>query len=213
MVQKSTIPLEGEAPAPRRGRPPAYDRDRALAQAGDTFWRSGYAATTLDALGDATGMNRPSLYAAFGDKRALYLASFERYATASIERLAETLADGRPLVEQLQAVYGGALEIYLAEKPVPRGCFLIGTAVSESVDDADIRAALFAALKALDDGFEARFRRARADGEIAKDADPKALALVAGGLLNALAVRARAGESKESLRTMAKTGITLMTGA
>jgi AcrR family transcriptional regulator len=67
MVQK-------QPPLRPRGRPRAYDPDVALAQAMDTFWHAGYAGTSLDDLSAATGMNRPSLYAAFGDKRALYLA-------------------------------------------------------------------------------------------------------------------------------------------
>ncbi|PTB24471.1 TetR family transcriptional regulator [Paraburkholderia caribensis] len=56
-----------------RGRPRAYDADDALSNATDAFWLGGYSGTSLDTLSDATGMNRPSLYAAFGDKHALYL--------------------------------------------------------------------------------------------------------------------------------------------
>ena len=59
----------------RRGRPRAYDPDVALRRARDTFWRAGYAATSLDDLAAGMGMNRPSIYAAFGDKRALYLTA------------------------------------------------------------------------------------------------------------------------------------------
>jgi AcrR family transcriptional regulator len=64
MVQKETK---------RRGRPPAYVPEVALARATDAFWSAGYAATSLDELAAATGMNRPSLYGAFGDKHDLYL--------------------------------------------------------------------------------------------------------------------------------------------
>src|SRR5579883_1226199 len=71
MVQKS-------APA-KRGRPRAYDEETALAQAMRVFWTGGYAATSLDELSAATRMNRPSLYAAFGDKQALYRTLIERY--------------------------------------------------------------------------------------------------------------------------------------
>ena len=56
----------------RRGRPRAYDPETALSQAMAVFWDAGYAATSLDDLSAATGMNRPSLYGAFGDKHALY---------------------------------------------------------------------------------------------------------------------------------------------
>lgn len=195
---------------PRRGRPPAYDRDVALGRAGETFWRNGYSATTLDELGRAMQMNRPSLYAAFGDKHAIYLQALTRYAEASQQKLEHALCEKRPLQEQLMAVYDGALAIYLAEKSGPRGCFLVGTAVSEAVEDAAIRHALLAALTAMDRAYEARFDRARSDGELPVDADPRALAQVASAVLNALAVRARAGEPRDVLRTTARTAVALL---
>src|SRR6185503_5597935 len=87
MVQK----YEREPKRPR-GRPRAYDADEALRQARNTFWKKGYSATTLDDLSEATGMNRPSLYGAFGDKRALYLATLERYVVANREAMDRELA-------------------------------------------------------------------------------------------------------------------------
>src|ERR1044071_6181888 len=72
------------APAKRpRGRPRAYEPDVALARALDAFWEGGYSGTSLDQLVEATGMNRPSLYAAFGDKQALYLKALRSYSEAS----------------------------------------------------------------------------------------------------------------------------------
>ena len=77
MVQKKT---SGPPPSLRpRGRPRAYRPELALAQARDAFWRDGFAATSLDDLSAATGMNRPSLYAAFGDKQALYVKAYASY--------------------------------------------------------------------------------------------------------------------------------------
>ena len=83
MVQKSKKPpppakLEAVAPK-RRGRPRAYQPEVALGKALDLFRKDGFAATSLDDLSAATGMNRPSLYGAFGDKRGLYLKSYARY--------------------------------------------------------------------------------------------------------------------------------------
>src|SRR5262245_37830311 len=76
MVHKK--PAARAAPRPR-GRPRAYDADAALTQAMTAFWQLGYSATSLEQLSDATDMNRPSLYAAFGDKRALYLQTLDSY--------------------------------------------------------------------------------------------------------------------------------------
>ena len=78
MVQKTRRPVP--KPASRgRGRPRAFEADTALAQAMDVFWSDGFAATSLDDISAATGLNRPSLYGAFGDKRALYLQAYGQY--------------------------------------------------------------------------------------------------------------------------------------
>src|SRR5438132_10173824 len=80
MVQKSKRPASGAPVTPkRRGRPRAYEPDVALGKALDLFRKGGFAATSLDDLSAATGMNRPSLYGAFGDKRELFIKSYRRY--------------------------------------------------------------------------------------------------------------------------------------
>ena len=78
--RKPPPPVEADAAAPkRRGRPRAYQPEVALGKALDLFRKDGFAATSLDDLSAATGMNRPSLYGAFGDKRELYIKSYARY--------------------------------------------------------------------------------------------------------------------------------------
>ena len=104
MVQKNSKPGEA-APARRRGRPRQYDPERALAKAADVFWKRGYAATSLDDLVAATGMNRPSLYAAFGDKRDIYLKTLARYREQSRAIGVEILADDPPLRVFLKRFY------------------------------------------------------------------------------------------------------------
>src|ERR1700683_5871232 len=83
----------------RRGRPREYDPEQALAKAAESFWKGGYAGTSLDDLVAATGMNRPSLYAAFGDKRDLYVKTLERYQQQSRALSAQLLADSATLRE------------------------------------------------------------------------------------------------------------------
>ena len=78
----------------RRGRPRAYDPQTALQRATDRFWKSGYSGTSLDELSAETGMNRPSLYAAFGDKHTLYLKALASYWQLSLMAMREALADG-----------------------------------------------------------------------------------------------------------------------
>src|SRR5580692_11497352 len=111
----------------RRGRPRAYDPQAALQRATDRFWRSGYSGTSLDEICAATGMNRPSLYAAFGDKHALYLKALGHYWQLSLVEIREALADGdQTLDEALMRAYDGQLSIYFSGDGLSRGCFAIG---------------------------------------------------------------------------------------
>src|SRR2546422_9020114 len=103
-----------------------------MRQARDTFWRGGYAATSLEDLSAGMGMNRPSIYAAFGDKRSLYLRAVAEYADLSRGWLATALARPGPLRDGLHAVYRYARDFYLAGDNAPPGCFLPGTAVTQS---------------------------------------------------------------------------------
>jgi AcrR family transcriptional regulator len=195
-----------------RGRPRAYDPDRALARARDAFWDGGYTGTSLEELSDATGMNRPSLYGAFGDKRALYLRTMDRYRERGRTVMKEELSYELPLDESLRRTLIRAIEIYLAGAHGARGCFLVNTAATESVRDADIRASFAAGLHELDDQMEARLRYALAHGELKSDLDPAVLARVLGGVMNSLALRARAGESRAMLEATAEAAVLLVCG-
>ena len=200
MVQKEG--KQSIAGPKRRGRPPAYDRDAALQQATDAFWRAGFSGTSLDDLAAATGMNRPSLYAAFGDKRALYLHALDRYWRHAYAAMDEALDSNAPLGEALMRVYRKALSLYFPAKGRPRGCFAIGTATTEAMQDPSVR-------KAFADGL----RAARDGGELASDADPEALALFASATLHTLAVRARSGTPRVELERLARRTISLICGA
>jgi TetR/AcrR family transcriptional regulator, copper-responsive repressor len=204
MVQKSS--------AKRRGRPRAYDPDRALDRAMGEFWRAGFSATSLDELSAATGMNRPSLYGAFGDKRALYLETLKRYRDAAAVEMTKALAPGRPLREGLRRVYDMALATYFGGDVPPRGCFLIGTATTEAAGDPEIRALLGATLRALDEGFETRLRLAQQEGELGTDTDPAGLAKIASAVLHTLAVRSRAGDAREDLERTVEAALDVICG-
>jgi AcrR family transcriptional regulator len=165
-----------------------------MRQARDTFWRGGYAATSLEDLAAGMGMNRPSIYAAFGDKHALYLRAVTEYADMSRDWLAAALARPRPLREGLRSVYRYARDFYLTGSDSSRGCFLLGTAVTEANRDAEVRTIVEDTMGSFTDTFTERFERAERDGELSPHT-PDALAHIATAALNTLAVRARTGAS------------------
>src|ERR1700759_14188 len=106
MVQKNRKPLrltiaDAAAAPKRRGRPRAYEPDIALGKALALFRTAGFAATSLDDLSRATGINRPSLYGAFGDKRELYIKSYRRYRDNARAAMVDIFRAELPLRERL----------------------------------------------------------------------------------------------------------------
>lgn len=190
----------GTAPR-KRGRPRAYDPATAFAAVADAFWERGFQGASLDDLAAATGMNRPSLYAAFGDKKAMYLEALARIRVQVNAGLDAILAANFTPREALLQFYLRALPVYLSGEKGPRGCLTICTASVEAAEDADIRAALAAMLGDID----AKLARLFAP----KD---KSRALVAAAVLHSLAVRARAGQSPRSLKAMADSAVETLMG-
>src|ERR1700728_955225 len=195
MVQKRQKPLPANPDAvepKRRGRPRAYQPEIALGKALDLFRKDGFAATSLDDLSAATGMNRPSLYAAFGDKRELYIKSYARYRADARAAMIDIFREELPIRERLARIYAVALDIYLSGEAGPRGCFTVMTAASEAVADSDIRALVLEGFSELDKAFAACFRLARENGELPDTVDPVALAQLASATLHTVAIRSRA---------------------
>ncbi|MCK1301306.1 TetR/AcrR family transcriptional regulator [Bradyrhizobium sp. 24] len=211
MVQKSKPPTAATEPK-RRGRPRAYEPDVALGKALDLFRTQGFAATSLDDLSEATGMNRPSLYGAFGDKRELYIKSYQRYREEARAAMVEIFRQEMPVRRRLERIFASALNIYLSGETGPRGCFTVVTAASEAVGDPDIRAMVLDGLNELDKAFASCFRRAKEKGELPDSADPAVLAQLASATVHSIAIRSRARVSRKELEAIVKGAIDVMVG-
>jgi AcrR family transcriptional regulator len=194
--------VQNKPPKPR-GRPRGFDPADALKAASERFRTRGYAGTSLDDLVEATGLARPSLYAAFGDKRALYLAALDR----TIERVARSfdtlIASDLPLRESLAAMFRFVIDGYLTGESGPSGCIMISTSAASAVDDTEVRERLAAFLAIEDERIEALLA-ARGDA----DAYPHARLVTA--VIHSLSVRARAGATREELDAIAQACINLI---
>ncbi len=188
--------------AKRRGRPRSYDPEQALQQVMDSCWSGGYSATSLDDLSMATGMNRPSLYAAFGNKQSIYLQAMEKFSTHMAEQLEPALTADQPLEAALRAFYSRVLNVYFSGDDGPRGCMVMCTATSEAHADPQIRQYLDRTLQRIDALLISRFERALADGELPSDTDPATLGKLAATTMHSLALRSRAGQSRASLKRL-----------
>src|ERR1700680_4107250 len=207
MVQNTRKPPASppDAPEPRRrGRPRAYQPEVALGKALDLFRKDGFAATSLADLSAATGMSRPSLYGAFGDKRELYIKSYARYRADARAAMLEIFRDEMPIRERLARIYAVALDIYLSGESGPRGCFTVMTAASEAVSAPDIRPMVLEGFFELDKAFAARFRCARKKGGLPASADPIVLAQLASATIHTIAIRARARVPRNELEAIVK---------
>jgi TetR/AcrR family transcriptional regulator, copper-responsive repressor len=215
MVQKTKRPAaEPDPVAPkRRGRPRAYQPEVALGKALDLFRKAGFAATSLDDLSAATGMNRPSLYGAFGDKRELYLKSYARYRADARKAMLDIFREELPIRKRLERIYAVALDIYLSGEAGPRGCFTVMTAASEAVFDPEIRAMVLEGFSELDKAFALCFSRAKAKGELPPSADTVVLAQLASATLHTIAIRARAGVPRQQLEAIVNGAMDVMCGA
>lgn len=196
----------------KRGRPRAFDAKVTLEKAREVFWDRGFAGTSLDTLSAATQLNRPSLYGAFGDKEDLYLNVLEGYRAESMDVLADALDPSLPLRENLARVYSRALDIYLHGETAARGCFLIGTATAEAIQHERVREVLNRSLNDFDGEIEKRMKLAMERRELPDGSDVNMLARLASAVMHSLAVRARAGDSRERLEVLAQSGVDMICG-
>ena len=205
------IGTENDVQGPRpRGRPRSFDEAEVLEAARDAFWNNGYSATSLDDLVAATGLNRPSLYAAFGDKRAIYLRALQENRAASVEGIRQRLGGDAPLRQSLLDFLVEAADSTLAGAEGARGCFVVCTAVTESLRDPQTREVAAGYVVEVDAVFLERFRRSAR--ELNAGVEPASAAAVASAVLQSLAVRARTGSDRASLLEVVHAGVNLICG-
>ena len=157
-------------------------------------------------------MNRPSLYGAFGDKRELYIKSYQRYRDDARAAMLDIFRAEAPLRERLQRIYAIALDIYLGGEYGPRGCFTVMTAASEAVADPQIRALALQGFVELDKAFAACFRLGQERGELPDSADPVVLGQLASATIHTIAIRARTRVPRKELEAIVNGAIGVMCG-
>ena len=183
------------------GRPRTFDIDEALDRALEVFWRKGYEGTSLPDLTEAMGINRPSLYAAFGNKAALFRKAIDRYleGPARHGRTALAAPTAREVVEQLLF---GSIDL-ITDEQGPRGCFMVQSALACGDSAEPLRQEMAQRRAEGEAALCERFVRAVAEGDLPLDADPADLARFVATISQGLAVQAASGASRDSLRRVA----------
>jgi AcrR family transcriptional regulator len=191
-------------PAPRRktGRPLSFDRDAALEKAMLAFWESGYETTSISDLTAAMGVTAPSIYAAFGDKKRLFLEALRRYAgdPEDLEKAFATAPTARHAVAEM---IENAARLFTGEA-TPRGCLLASAVATGSKDASDVRDAAAQERRVIRSIIINHIERDIERGILPPSTRSKVLADLALAVTQGMSVLARDGASRETLLKVAQ---------
>lgn len=187
-----------------------FDPDAALRRALELFWERGYEATSMADLVAHLGIARASVYATFGGKRELYLKALERYVRDTDPKIAEALSQPGPVLPAVRAL----IERYAEESARDRprlGCLVVNTAVELAGRDPEAARLVEASWNFLEASLTTALTRARAQGELAPDKDPRALARLLLVLFQGMRVLGRAPADDHRLRDATRQAAALFT--
>lgn len=190
-------------------RPCEFDRQEVLDKAMALFWRQGYESTSVQDLVDATGINRASMYNAFGDKHGLFVSAVDRYLeTVTSKRVALLESNGSPKAA-IEAYFYDLLEFSLG--PGRRlGCLLTNSVVERAPRDSELDRKFAITLERLENRFLGLLERGQDLGEISSRQDAAALAHFLLGSLTGLRVLARGGADEATLRDLVDTSLSVL---
>ena len=188
-----------------------FDEERALDSAVDCFWKHGYEATTVRDLADAMKIGGTSLYNAYGDKRALFERSLERYANRSMrDRIARMEVEHRPK-EAIRAFLAEIVERSLRD-PDRKGCLLINSALDVAPHDAEIGKVVGGYLDEIRAFFRRNIDAARKAGQVPRGIDAEEISGHLLGVLLGIRVLARTGALRKLLEAAARPALDLLEG-
>jgi AcrR family transcriptional regulator len=187
--EKSPVPM---------GRPRAFDVDTALENALNVFWKKGYEGASLTDLTLAMGINRPSLYAAFGNKEQLFRKALDRYHAGPAAYTCRAL--GEPTARKVvEALMNGAVDL-MADPAHPSGCLLVQGALSCSEEGEPVRQELATRRCQGMASLRERLERAITEGDLPPETDAADLARYISTVTEGLGVQAAGGASQSELR-------------
>ena len=188
-----------------------FDEERALDGAVDCFWKRGYEATTVRDLAEAMKIGGASLYNAYGDKRALFGKSLERYASRSMrDRIARMEAEHRPK-EAIRAFLTEIIDRSLKD-PDRKGCLLINSALDVAPHDAEIGKVVGGYLDELRAFFRRNIEAARKAGQVPRTVDAEEVSGHLLGVVLGVRVLARTGARRKLLDGVARPALRLLDG-
>ena len=197
--------MKGGGEPAKIGRPRAFDVDLALDRALHVFWRKGYEGASLSDLTKAMRINRPSLYAAFGNKETLFRKTLDRYSKGPTAFSHDALRapTARAVVERLLR---GTVDL-LTDRRTPRGCLIVQSALACGAAADSIRQELASRREAGEAALRRRFQRAKREGDLPSNADPADLARYIMTVMHGMAVLGAGSATRPQLLRIMKTAL------
>lgn len=180
-----------------RGRPPAFCHEQALEKALQVFWRRGYEGASMAELTEALGMNKPSIYAAFGNKEELFRKALARYQQGAVAYVREALQ--KPTAREVVETLLRKSADLLTNPANPRGCMVVQGALSCGEGAGPVQQELIACRQAFEAGLKMRFDQAKAASDLPAETDTMALAKYIATIHQGLSVQATSGATREEL--------------
>jgi AcrR family transcriptional regulator len=197
---------QGSAKPARRGRPRDFDRDAALEQAMRVFWQYGFDGTSIALLTQSLGINPPSLYAAFGDKRTLYEEAIERFRTTQGAMLFRALVEETETRTAIARLLHDLADGY-THPDNPPGCMVISSATSIGPGYPDLQAALREIRVDMRHVIEKKLREGVQTGQLPPETNTHALALFLSATIQGMSTQARDGATRADLRQIAESAL------
>lgn len=185
-----------------RGRPASFKYDEALEKAMHVFWAHGYEGASLAALTEAMGINKPSMYAAFGSKEDLFRKAVQKYLSGPASFVAESMRE--PTAKQIaMKLLTGAAE-FLTSCEHPHGCMVMQGALNCGEDSEHIQKELIAHRHSYESALANRFEQCRSAGDLPEATDVAVLARYVATLHQGMSVQATSGATKKELMDVVK---------
>jgi AcrR family transcriptional regulator len=186
-----------------RGRPPAFDHDEALEKALKVFWLRGYEGASMAVLTEAMGINRPSIYGAFGNKEELFRKALHKYLSGPVAYVADAMNE--PTARQVVEKFLANSAEFLTNPDNPPGCMIVQGALSCGVESELIRDELIAYRKGYEEALRQRFELAQEQKDLPANINPAGLAKYVATIHQGMSVQARSGASREELMVLVNT--------
>lgn len=184
-----------------RGRPRVFDMDEALEKALQIFWKRGYEGASLAELTETLGINKPSMYAAFGNKEELFKKVLARYTAGPVAFVRDVVKE--PTAREVARSFLYQAAEFLTEPSHPKGCMIVQGALSSGESAEMVKSMLIQYRASYENLLTERFEKAKINGDLPHDANPKCLAKYLAALHQGMSVQATSGATKDDLIEMA----------